>query len=140
MKQPRTLWTNRESKFKPRNKQAALICIKAKEIHLPPPEPVEYTPRRPSKEEILRDIEVRLEALNKAKLAEMERQEELKRQDREKAKLSKRKRAKQPPKQAWLKRWLAKAEKQKGSLSPSPEAIAAVKKAHTKPSTPKDHV
>lgn len=135
MKQHPTLWTNRESKFKPRNKQAALICIKAKEIHLPPPDPVEYTPRRPSKEEILKEIEVKLAELNKAKLAEIERQEELKRQDREKAKLEKKKRSQQEPKQTWLKKWLAKAEKRKGSLSPSAEAIAAIKKAHTKPST-----
>lgn len=34
----RTLWRNEEAKFKPRNKQAALVCIKAKPIFLPPEE------------------------------------------------------------------------------------------------------
>lgn len=33
-----TLWKNPEKKFKPRNKQAALICIKAKPIFQPPEE------------------------------------------------------------------------------------------------------
>lgn len=33
-----TLWKQPEKKFKPRNKQAALICIKAKPIFQPPEE------------------------------------------------------------------------------------------------------
>ena len=35
----KTLWTNEERKFKPRNKQAALICIPAKGFHIAPIEP-----------------------------------------------------------------------------------------------------
>lgn len=42
-----TIWKDPQKKFKPRNKQAALICIKAKPIFLPPekePKPVFVEP------------------------------------------------------------------------------------------------
>jgi hypothetical protein len=137
MKQHPTLWTHRESKFKPRNKQAALICIKAKEIHMPPPEPVQYTPRRPSKEEILKEIEVKLAEIQKEKEIEAERQRQIKLQQRVSAKQSKQDKKNAPPKQTWLKKWLLKAEKNKGKLAPSPEAIAAIKKMHLKSKPPR---
>lgn len=35
----KTLWTDEEKKFKPRNKQAALIMMPAKGFHMPPETP-----------------------------------------------------------------------------------------------------
>jgi len=40
----KTLWRDKEAKYKPINKAAALICRKARPEHMPPPEPEQLGP------------------------------------------------------------------------------------------------
>ena len=69
----KTLWTDREKKFKPVNMQAVKVMFPAKGIHLPPPEPTET---REQKAERLRLDELAKEKALREKIEQNKREEE----------------------------------------------------------------
>lgn len=108
MNKDETLWKDPAKKWKPRNKEAALICRKAKEIFLPPEEVV-YTPNAVEQRALElkkaqeRAIQIKAEAAEREK-AKLEREKA----SREQAAAEKKSR---PPKNMWLQRWLNRNRK-----------------------------
>lgn len=76
----RTLWRDEEAKFKPRNKQAALVCIKAKPIFLPPEEIPDPVMVEPFEARLARENKEREARIAEHKRIEAEVQERAKKQ------------------------------------------------------------
>lgn len=73
-----TLWKNPEKKFKPRNKQAALICIKAKPIFQPPEEIPAPVMAEPFAAKLARENAERLKRIAEAKAIDAQKKKEVK--------------------------------------------------------------
>lgn len=73
----RTLWSNREAKFKPRNLQAARITFPAKGFNCPPPESLK--PRFDRAEQMAAEAAIRDQKIAEAAVlkSEMERQQKI---------------------------------------------------------------
>lgn len=129
MKKAKTLWSNRESKWKPRNFQAAKATFAAKGLHLPPPEPpvnvleqrrLEAEERKKRAEQAQKDLEAHA-------AAEEEKKRILKEKNKE-AKIIKAKEAK--PSAKWLAKYFRNMAKTRGGVPLSKEEQAKLKEAY----------
>lgn len=121
----KTLWTDREAKWKPRNFQAAHIMFPAKGLHLPPPEPTinVYEQRQAEAEERKRRAAIAAKNLaeHQAKTAALQKA------DREKQRAMKKQRK---PNHTWLARHLKAKAKLHGKPPPTKEEIKEAQKAY----------
>lgn len=120
----KTLWRNKEAKFKPRNLQAALICRKAHEIFMPPPEPMQERPKPPTPQETERRIvEIKL-SIQKQKEQEKEK---IRQQKILGAQARKERRRIAVPSNRWVGTWERKLAKMEGRPKPTKVEIAIKK-------------
>lgn len=121
----KTLWHHEEKKWKPRNKQAALITRRANPLllHTPPPEPPTIAPTH--EERIAQESQER-----RLKIEALELESKLLRERRAAERASKTR----PPKpKVWKNMWAAKAAKKMAKLrglpAPTSEQLRVIRKA-----------
>lgn len=117
-----TLWKNPEKKFKPRNKQAALICIKAKPFFQPPVEEP-----KPVMAETFQDRLKREEKERQARIAVIRAEQAERKRKKEKRLKNK---VRKPPKMKnlWFVRLQRKLAKQRGEPPPHPTELSKLRK------------
>lgn len=120
-----TLWKHEEKKWKPRNKQAALITRRASplQLHVPPPEPAKREPT----------LAERLSAESKIRLARIAAIEQEAKELRERRATERAAKAKPPKPKVWKNMWAAKHAKRMakslGLPKPTAEQLRAIRKS-----------
>lgn len=125
----KTLWTHKESKWKPRNMQAVRVTFPAKGLHLPPPEPTINVLEQRKAEAEQRRIRAEKAA---AELAAHRKEQEArqKRERDEQRAAAKEKRRNLQPRNLWLSRFLKQKAKREGKPTPTNDELKAARKAY----------
>jgi hypothetical protein len=123
MNKTKTLWADPAKKFKPRNKQAALICAKPKGIHMPPPEPtLNVIDQRKLEAKRIQERAAKAAAeIEAAKLAEKEAAKAAAKKQQE----EKRNRAKSIKPDQFKNMWMAKSLKRQARSAGKPKPSTA---------------
>lgn len=121
----RTLWSDKQSKWKPRNFQAVRVTFPAKGLHCPPPEPTlnVFEQQRREAEERRRKAEESERMLNEHRNEQLRLQKEYRERQREKRK-------RREPNLTWLARHMRQSAKLKGIAPPTNAQINEAKKAY----------
>lgn len=120
-----TLWEHKEKKWKPRNKQAALITRRASPLllHVPPPEPAKREPT----------LAERLAAESKIRRARIVALEQEAKERRERRAAERAANAKPPKPKVWKNMWAVKAAKRmaksRGLPPPTQAQLREIRKA-----------
>lgn len=125
----KTLWTNKEAKWKPRNMQAVRMTFPAKGLHLPPPEPTINVLEQRKAEAEHRRIKAEKAAADLAAHRKEQEAKQKRERDEQRA-AAKEKRRNLKPRNLWLSRLLKQKAKREGKPAPTNEELKAAQQAY----------
>lgn len=124
----RTLWKNRESKWKPRNFQAARAMFPAKGLHLPPPPPTINMLEQREKEKAER--KKRAEEAEKGIQLHKQQLEEQRRFQKQESLRVWQERQTRPPCYKWIGRYMRDLAKKMRRPPPTPQQVEEARKRY----------